>query len=107
MSNLSSPMLTTGPLHARIALFADPHEIAPDVLMHASFVNTYALRTSSRLLLVDPGFEPAAPAVHKATRADPTDCPAQQLKHDVYERRLAQEPALMAQGDLPRRDERR
>ena len=62
-------MLTTDPLHAQLALFADPHEIAPDVLMHASFVNTYALRTPDGLLLVDPGFEPAAPAVHRAVRA--------------------------------------
>ncbi len=62
-------MLTTDPLHARVSLFADPHEVAPGVLMHASFVNTYALRTPDGLLLVDPGLEPAAPAVHRAVRA--------------------------------------
>lgn len=62
-------MLTTDPLHARIALFADAGDTAL-----------------------------AAHVAEWATRADPTDCPAQQLKHDVYQRRLAQEPALMAQG---------
>ncbi len=62
-------MLTTDPLHARVALFADPYEIAPDVLMRAAFVNTYALRTPDGLLLVDPGLEPAAPAVYQAVRA--------------------------------------
>jgi len=69
MPNPASPMLTTDPLHARLALFADPQEVAPDVLMHASFVNTYALRTPQGLLLVDPGLEPAAPVVHRAVRA--------------------------------------
>ena len=62
-------MLTTDPLHARVALFADAYEIAPDVLMHAAFVNTYALRTPDGLLLVDPGLEGGAPAMHKAVRA--------------------------------------
>jgi len=69
MSNPPSPMLTTDPLHARLALFAEPHEVAPDMLMHASFVNTYALRTPAGLVLVDPGLETAGPMVHRAVRA--------------------------------------
>ena len=67
--NTPSPMLTTDPQHATIALFADPHEVAPDVLMHASFVNTYAMRTPIGLLCVDPGFGHTADAVHTAVRA--------------------------------------
>jgi glyoxylase-like metal-dependent hydrolase (beta-lactamase superfamily II) len=67
-------MLTTDPRHARPAIKAAPHEVAPDVLMHADFVNTYAVRTSGGLLLVDPGFEHLAPVVHKGVR-DWTDDP--------------------------------
>jgi len=69
MSTPVSPMVTTDPLHARVNMFADPHEAAPDVLMHASFVNNYMLRTPAGLLSVDPGFEHLAATVHKAVRA--------------------------------------
>ena len=40
----------------------------------------------------------AAHLAEWATRAEPVSRPAQQLKRDVYERRLAEERALMAQG---------
>jgi len=40
----------------------------------------------------------AAHLAEWATRADPADRAAQELKRDVYERRLRQESALMAQG---------
>ena len=61
-------MLTTDPVHATINMFADPHEIAPDVLIHASFVNSYALRLPVGLLLVDPGLTHLASSVHSAVR---------------------------------------
>src|SRR5262249_47056203 len=73
MTTTSSPMLTTDPLHAPptlfTTLFAAAHEIAPDVLMHAAFVNTYALRTPAGLLLVDPGLGQNSASVHQAVRA--------------------------------------
>lgn len=72
MSSTPSPMLTTDPVHARpgaFALYADPHEIAPDVLIHPVFVNSYALRTPAGLLLVDPGFEHNSKSVFQAVRA--------------------------------------
>lgn len=62
-------MVTADPLHATVQLFADAHEPAPDVLMCATFVNTYALRTPAGLLLVDPGFEHTANKWHRAVRA--------------------------------------
>jgi len=66
-------MLTTDPLHAQpvlfTRLFAAAHEIARDVLMHAAFENTYALRTAAGLLLVDPGLGQNSTAVHQAVRA--------------------------------------
>src|SRR5262245_22393412 len=64
-----SPMRTTDPQHAQLTLFADPHEVAPDVFMHASFVNNYALRLPAGLLVIDPGFEHMAETVHQAVRA--------------------------------------
>jgi glyoxylase-like metal-dependent hydrolase (beta-lactamase superfamily II) len=68
MTEEASPMLTTDPMHARLNLFAEPHEVAPDVLMHPSFVNTYVMRTPAGLLCIDPGFRHAAGAVHAAVR---------------------------------------
>lgn len=62
-------MVTADPLHATVKFFADSHEAAPDVLLAATFVNTYALRTPAGLLLVDPGFEHTADAWHRAVRA--------------------------------------
>ena len=65
----SSPILTTDPLHAQLTMFADPHEVAPDVLMHAAFVNNYALRVPGGLLLVDPGFEHTSGRWQQAVRS--------------------------------------
>src|SRR5947207_3022050 len=65
---MSSPMLTTDPAHATVNMFADPHEIAPDVLIHASFVNSYAVRLPTGLLIVDPGFANMAQGLHTAVR---------------------------------------
>jgi glyoxylase-like metal-dependent hydrolase (beta-lactamase superfamily II) len=65
----ASPMLTRDPSRARLRLFADPYEVAPDVLMRAAFVNTYAVRTAGGLLLIDPGFGHMANETHKAVRA--------------------------------------
>jgi len=68
MATPTSPMLTTDPLHARLELFAAPHVVAPDVWMHAAFVNTYALRTPAGLLLIDPGFGHNSDGVQRAVR---------------------------------------
>ena len=68
MATTASPMVTTDPLNARPRLYAEPSEVAPDVLMHAAFVNTYAMRTPVGLLLVDPGLGNLADSVHQAVR---------------------------------------
>jgi glyoxylase-like metal-dependent hydrolase (beta-lactamase superfamily II) len=64
-----SPMLTRDPANARLKLFADAHEVAPDVFMRPAFVNTYAVRTQAGLLLIDPGFAHTAEETHRAVRA--------------------------------------
>jgi len=69
MTAPKSPMLTTDPVHARINVFADAHEIAPGVLMLAAFVNSYALRTPAGLLLIDPGFGHLSQTWQQAVRA--------------------------------------
>ena len=80
MPTPSSPMVTTDPTRAEPRFAAPPCEVAPDVLLHAAFVNTYALRAPAGLLLVDPGFGHTASAVHGAVRAW-TDAP---LRTAVY-----------------------
>jgi glyoxylase-like metal-dependent hydrolase (beta-lactamase superfamily II) len=69
MTASTSPMVTDDPLRARPSFFAEPHEVAPDVLMHAMFVNTYAVKTPVGLLLIDPGLGSNAASVHRAVRA--------------------------------------
>ena len=69
MTAKPSPMLTTDPARAKIAVFADPHEIAPGVLMLAAFVNSYAIQTPAGLLLVDPGFGHMSQTWQQAVRA--------------------------------------
>ena len=73
MSTTPSPMVTTEPLRARpvqfTTLFAEPHEVAPEVLMHAAFVNTYAVRTPAGVLLIDPGLGQNSASVQRAVRA--------------------------------------
>jgi len=62
------PLVTTDPAHATLAFFGEPAEVAPDVFMHGAFVNTYALRTSDGLVLVDPGFTHTSGSVHDLVR---------------------------------------
>lgn len=66
---MDSPMLTDDPLRARLQLFAPAHEVAPDVLMFANFVNNYAVDLGGRLLLVDPGFQHLSHAFFEAVRS--------------------------------------
>ncbi len=63
-----TPMLTTDPRNAKVTMFGDPFEVAPGVLMHASFVNTYAVKLPTGLLVIDPGFSHLAANVHEAVR---------------------------------------
>jgi glyoxylase-like metal-dependent hydrolase (beta-lactamase superfamily II) len=57
-----------------------------------------ALIARGRALLQDGASKRAAHLAEWATRAAPDDVEAQRLKRDVYARRLAEEPSLMAQG---------
>ena len=68
MPNIDAPMVTTDPQHARLRIFGPPQEVAPDVFMHAAFVNTYAVRTPVGLLLIDPGFTHQSRSVHDTVR---------------------------------------
>jgi glyoxylase-like metal-dependent hydrolase (beta-lactamase superfamily II) len=61
-------MVTDDPANATLSFFGDPAEVAPDVFMHPAFVNTYALRTSEGLVLIDPGFTHTSGGVHEAVR---------------------------------------
>ena len=70
MASSDFPLLTDDPLHATVPPFrAEPHEVAPGVLMLANFSNTFAVRTSAGLLLVDPGLQPFSQRVHEGVRA--------------------------------------
>jgi len=61
-------MVTSDPSHAELRFFGRPAEVAPDVFMHPAFVNTYALRTSDGLVLVDPGFTHTSHGIYDAVR---------------------------------------
>ncbi|HXJ84701.1 MAG TPA: alkyl sulfatase dimerization domain-containing protein [Candidatus Methylomirabilis sp.] len=65
------PIVTSDPRHATATppRAVPAHEVAPDVLLHRAFVNTYALRTGVGLLLIDPGLLQNAQVVHRAVRA--------------------------------------
>ncbi len=64
------PLLTDDPAHATVPPFrAEPHEVAPGVLMLANFANTYAVSTSAGLLLIDPGLQAFSTRVHDGVRA--------------------------------------
>src|SRR5262249_28128808 len=71
MPATSSPIVTTNPQQTIAPLWhsAPPQEVASDLLLHKSFVNTYALRTEVGLLLIDPGFTQNAQSVYNAVRA--------------------------------------
>lgn len=66
---MTSPMLTDDPLNARLNLFAPAHEVAPNVLLFANFVNNYAIVLGDRLLVVDPGFLHLSAIFHESVRA--------------------------------------
>jgi glyoxylase-like metal-dependent hydrolase (beta-lactamase superfamily II) len=61
-------LVTTDPTRATLEFFGEPAEVAPDVFMHGAFVNTYALRTTAGLVLVDPGFTHTSGTVHDLVR---------------------------------------
>ena len=63
-----SPIVTENPLAARVRTFAPPQAITPDVFVHPMFVNTYALKTSDGLVLIDPGTGAGSQSVHQAVR---------------------------------------
>jgi glyoxylase-like metal-dependent hydrolase (beta-lactamase superfamily II) len=71
MTAPSSPMVTTNPQQTITPppRSAPPQEVASDLLLHRSFVNTYALRTAGGLLLIDPGLTQNAQSVYHAVRA--------------------------------------
>jgi glyoxylase-like metal-dependent hydrolase (beta-lactamase superfamily II) len=62
-------MRTEDPGSAKLNVFADPHEVAPGVLMLAAFVNSYAVKTPAGLMLVDPGFGHLSQTWQRAVRA--------------------------------------
>jgi len=63
-----SHMITTDPLTASPNFFADPHEVAPGVLLFSNFVNNYAVTLDDQLVVIDPGFEHLALVFHEAVR---------------------------------------
>ena len=108
----TSPMRTTDPSSAVPAIKCEPHEVAPDVLIHSDFVNTYAVRLGGELLLVDPGFSHLGSAVRAGVRAW-SDLP---LRAAVYTHGHADHafglkafldagdsPQIIAQENCPRR----
>jgi glyoxylase-like metal-dependent hydrolase (beta-lactamase superfamily II) len=66
---MATSMVTRDPLHTKPAFYGTPAEVAPDVFMYPMFVNSYALRTSGGLALVDPGFADASEGLRKTVRA--------------------------------------
>ena len=61
-------MLTRDPLNARLRLSEPPEELTRDVLIHASFVNTYAVRTPEGLMIIDPGVSNNMQSVYDAVQ---------------------------------------
>ncbi len=68
-----SKMVTADPYNAEARFVDSPHALTPDVFIHASFVNTYAVKLPSGLLLIDPGFEHTSELVHESVRAWSTE----------------------------------
>jgi glyoxylase-like metal-dependent hydrolase (beta-lactamase superfamily II) len=107
-----SAMLTTDPRHSEPRFYGSPTEIVPDVFMHPVFVNTYAVRTSAGLLLIDPGLADRAPQVHAAIRAwspAPVHTVIYTHGHADHAFGLApflaagERPAIVAQANCPQR----
>jgi glyoxylase-like metal-dependent hydrolase (beta-lactamase superfamily II) len=65
---MPASMVTRDPLTTRPAFFGTPAEVAPDVFMHPVFVNSYALRTTDGLVLIDPGFGETSEALRGLVR---------------------------------------
>jgi alkyl sulfatase BDS1-like metallo-beta-lactamase superfamily hydrolase len=108
-------MVTTDPQHAQIQTYAPPQQVAPDVLLHAAFVNTYAVRTPAGILLIDPGLTMTSQTVYTAVRA----WSAAPLHTAVYTHGHAdhafglrafleagERPLIIAQENCPRRFQR-
>ncbi|HXJ36515.1 MAG TPA: alkyl sulfatase dimerization domain-containing protein [Candidatus Eisenbacteria bacterium] len=62
-------MVTADPLHTEPGFFGRPGEVTPDLYMYGSFVNTYAMKTSAGLVVVDPGLTHTSSSIHDAVRA--------------------------------------
>src|SRR5262249_49609676 len=67
--SIDPAIVTREPRSATAIFSAPPQEVAPDVFMYAQFSNTYAIKTSVGLLLIDPGLSRLSGAVHRAVRA--------------------------------------
>lgn len=52
MTAVVSPLVSTNPRHAQIQTYAPLQQVAPDVLLHAVFVNTYVVRRVVRMVVV-------------------------------------------------------
>jgi len=112
MTIRDSPMVTRDPLAAKPRVFAAPAALNDDLFLHSAFVNTYALRTSTGLLLIDPGLGASSGMMHAAVRAW-SDAP---LSAAVYTHGHAdhafglrafldagERPQIIAQENCPRR----
>src|SRR5262245_35001354 len=71
MTATTSSMVTTNPQQtiAPPPSSSPPQEVASDLLLHRSVVNTYALRTEGGLLLIDPGLAQNSQSVYNAVQA--------------------------------------
>ena len=108
----TASMVTADPAATTPTFFGEPQAVTSDVFLHPVFINTYALRTPTGLLLVDPGFGHASASVHEAVRTW-TDAP---LHTAVYTHGHAdhafglraflaagERPAIVAQENCPAR----
>ncbi len=62
------PIITQDPASVQIRPHPGAREILDDVYLHSAFVNTYAVKTDSGLLLVDPGLIGLGQRVREAVR---------------------------------------
>ena len=69
MAQSASPIVTRDPAHvAERRIVSEPHEVTADLFVHSAFVNTYAVKTSAGLLMVDPGLAGVSKRVYDAVR---------------------------------------
>lgn len=52
MTAVVSPLVTTNPQHVQIHTYAPLQQVAPDVLLHAAFVNISVVRRAVRMVVV-------------------------------------------------------